>query len=109
MTTMARRHARNIADRFDTGVKGRIARISLSAGGSLNRAGLDVIRRRSARATAAAARGSKPAARAREIYGQQMAFTGSGKSSKGKNNLKPGPSNTKGTPKRKRKPRKPKG
>lgn len=64
-----------------------------------------MIRRRAARATAAAAKGSKPAARARVIYGQQLAFTGAGKPSKARNNLKPGPRNTKGAPKRKRKPR----
>lgn len=107
-TRMARQSARDIAGRLKKGLDGELAGIMLaSQGGRLNRAGIDVIRRRAARATAAAARGSKPAARAREIYGQQLAFTGSGKSSrKAKNNLRPGPRNTAGGPKRKRKPRK---
>lgn len=102
---MARQSAKDIADRLKPGIDGEVAGIGLrSQGGRLNRAGADVIRRRAARATAAAAKGSKPAARAREIYGQQLAFTGKGKvSRKAKNNLKPGPRNTKGVPPKRRK------
>lgn len=102
---MARQAARDIAGRLRKGIDGELSSIALqNQGGRLNRAGADVIRRRAARATAAAAKGSKPAARAREIYGQQLAFTGTGKPSrKAKNNLRPGPRNTKGTPPKRRK------
>lgn len=102
---MARQSAKDIADRLKPGIDGQLARISMSAqGGRLNRAGADVIRRRAARATAAAARGSKPAARARQIYGQQLAGTGTGKPSrKAKSGIRPGPRNTKGTPPKRRK------
>jgi hypothetical protein len=68
---------------------------------------MKAIRRRAERASQAAARGSKPAKRAQHIYANQMAFTGPGKSKAGKNNLRPGPRNTSGPPKRTRKPRKP--
>lgn len=103
-TRMARQSARDIAGRLRKGIDGELSGIMLAnQGGRLNRAGADVIRRRAARATAAAARGSKPAARAVSIYGQQLAFTGKGKVSKARNNLKPGPRNTKGTPPRRRK------
>lgn len=102
---MARQSARDIANRSKKGIDGELARLSMSAqGGRLNRAGADVIRRRAARATAAAARGSKPAARARDIYGQQLAGTGTGKPSrKAKSGIRPGPRNTKGTPPKRRK------
>lgn len=104
-TKMERQTARDLANRSNPGVTGRIARIKLSVTpGQLQRAGADVIRRRAARATAAAARGSKPAARAREIYGQQLAGTGTGKPSrKAKSGIRPGPRNTKGTPPKRRK------
>lgn len=103
-TRMARQSARDIAGRLKKGLDGELSSIMLrSQGGRLNRAGIDVIRRRAARATAAAERGSKPAARAREIYGQQLAFTGTGKPSrKAKSGIRPGPRNTKGAPKKRR-------
>lgn len=101
---LERRTARDIANRSDPGVRGRIAGMRLSVTpGRMQRAGADVIRRRAARASAAAARGSKPAARAASIYGQQLAFTGSGKPAKAKSGIRPGPRNTRGTPKPKRK------
>ena len=104
-TRLARQSARDIAGRLRKGIDGELSSIALqNQGGRLNRAGADVIRRRAARASAAAAKGSKPAARAREIYGQQLAFTGKGKvSRKAKNNLRPGPRNTKGVPPKRRK------
>ena len=102
---MARQQARAFADRGRDGAKGSIARISIRAGGSLNRAAREVIQRRAQRAADAASRGSKPAERARVIYGNQLAFTGSGKPKAGKNNFRPGPHNTnytRGTRKRRR-------
>lgn len=102
---MARQSARDIAGRLRKGIDGELSGIALqNQGGRLNRAGADVIRRRAARASAAAARGSKPAARAVSIYGQQLAFTGSGKPSrKAKSGIRPGPRNTRGTPPKRRK------
>ena len=103
-TRLARLAARDIAGSMRKGLAGEMASLSLRIQGSrLTRAGADVIRRRAARATAAAERGSKPAARAREIYGQQLAFTGTGKPSKAKSGIRPGPRNTKGTPPKRRK------
>ncbi len=102
--SMARRQARAFADRGTEGAKGSIARISMRAGGALNRAARDVIQRRAQRAADAAARGSKPAARARDIYANQLAFTGSGKAAKGSNNIQPGRGNTRPPkPRRRRK------
>jgi hypothetical protein len=74
------------------------------------RAAEGIIRERAKRAAAAAARGSKPAARATEIYDRQLAPVLPKGKGKGKNVIKPGPRNTQGPqkPKRKRKP-KPKG
>jgi len=74
------------------------------------RAARAIIRGRAKRAAAAAARGSKPAARAMEIYDRQLAPVLPKGKGKGKNVIKPGPRNTQGPqkPKRKRKP-KPKG
>lgn len=105
---MARQSARDIAERLKPGLDGELSSIALRSQGSrLSRAGIDVIRRRAARATAAAERGSKAGARAREIYGAQLASTGPGKPSrKAKSGIRPGPRNTKGAPKKKRKPRK---
>lgn len=89
------RHARDIADRTRTDVRGRIAGIhGRNSWGSMNRGARDIIQARAARAAAAAARGSKPAARAQEIYANQLAFTGSGKAAKGSNNIQPGRGNT---------------
>ena len=91
---IARMNARTIASRLESGIGGEISRAELAITGTKD--GLDVIRRRSERATNAAAKGSKPAARAREIYATQMAATGPGKPSKGANTIKPGPRSTKG-------------
>jgi hypothetical protein len=102
---MERTNARAIADRGKKGINGEIARIELGVMGT--RPGMKAIRRRAARAADAAARGSKPARRAQDIYANQMAFTGPGKPKAGRNNLKPGPRNKQGPPKRTRKPRKP--
>lgn len=105
---IARMNARTIAGRLESGIGGQIARAELAITGT--KAGLDVIRRRSERAAKAAERGSKPAARAREIYATQMAATGPGRLSKGQNTVKPGPRSVKGQepPKRKKRPKKPK-
>ncbi len=102
--------ARDIANRLKPGIDGQLAGIALQhQGRRLNAGGQNVIRRRAARATAAAARGSKPAAKAREIYGAQLASTGGKGRKVGRNSIQPGPSNTKGKPRKARKPRKPKG
>lgn len=83
-----------------------IAAIELGTMGG--RSGAKAIQRRMERAAAAAARGSKPAAKARVIYANQLAYMGTGKPAKAKSNLRPGPRNTQGPPKKRRK-RKPKG
>jgi hypothetical protein len=101
---LERSNARSIADRSKKGIDGEIARIELSTVGS--GPGMKAIRRRAARAAEAAARGSKPARRAQEIYGNQMAGTGPGKPKAAKNNLRPGPRNTQGPPKKRRRNRK---
>jgi hypothetical protein len=100
---LERSNARSIADRGKKGIDGEIARIEISTIGS--QPGAKAIRRRAARASAAAARGSKPAARAQDIYANQLAYTGPGKPKAGRNNLRPGPRNTQGPPKRKRRRR----
>jgi hypothetical protein len=92
------RFSKNNADRFVAGVE-------LNTIGG--RMGAKAIQRRMQRAADAASRGSKPAARAREIYGNQLAYMGTGKPKAAKNNLRPGPRNKQGPPKRTRKPRKP--
>jgi hypothetical protein len=102
---LERSNARAIADRGKKGIDGEMARIEMGVVGS--GPGMKALRRRADRASQAAARGSNPARRAQEIYANQMAFTGAGKPNAGKNNLKPGPRNTQGPPKRTRKPRKP--
>ena len=102
---LERSNARAIADRGKKGIDGEMARIEMGVVGS--GPGMKALRRRADRASQAAARGSKPARRAQEIYANQMAFTGAGKPKAGKNNLKPGPRNKQGPPKRTRKPRKP--
>ena len=109
-TRLARGAARDIADRLKGSINGMISSTMQQAQGRrLNAAANNVIRRRAARATAAAARGSKPAARAREIYGAQLASTGGKGRKVGRNSIQPGPRNTKGKPRKARKPRKPKG
>lgn len=74
---------------------------SLSAAG-INRMGQKAIRRRASRAAAVAARGKSAGVKAGKIYDQQLAYTGKGKPPKGKNNYRPGPSNTKGKPRKRR-------
>lgn len=91
-----RRLSSNKTDRFLAGIELGIV------GG---RSGAKAIQRRMQRAADAAARGSQPAARARVIYANQLAFMGAGKPKAAKNNLRPGPRNTQGKPKRKRKRR----
>jgi hypothetical protein len=102
---LERTNARAITDRGKKGISGEIARIEIGTVGT--GPGMKAIRRRAERASQAAARGSKPAKRAQQIYANQMAFTGPGKPKAGRNNVKPGPRNTSGPPKRTRKPRKP--
>lgn len=88
-------HARQIANRSEPGLKGRLAGIyGRTSVGFMNRGARDIIQGRAERAAAAAARGSKPAARAQQIYANQLAFTGSGKAAKGSNNIQPGRGNT---------------
>ena len=100
-----RMNARSIVEGKQKGLIGRIAREEINIVGA--KPGMKAIRRRAARAADAAARGSKPAARAREIYGAQMAAMGPGKTP-GANTLKPGPRNKNQPPRRKRRARKPK-
>lgn len=91
-----RQTAREIVNAKKKGIDGEIARTILSVTPPrMVRAGQDVIRSRAARARAAADRGSRPAARALEIYGNQLAFTGAGKTPRGaKNKIVPGPRST---------------
>jgi len=108
---IARTTAREIADRNRRDVKGQVARFMLKDGRTNQdlRNARTLITRRAQRAAAAAARGSKPAARAQAIYDDQLAPRLPKGKGKGRNNLRPGPRNTKGAPPKKRKPRKPKG
>jgi hypothetical protein len=103
--------ARNIAESRGRGARAKVARDVLKSQGRAARdAGMALIRGRAQRAAAAAARGSKPAARAQQIYDRQLApVTPRGRGT-GRNNLVPGPRNTKGPPPKPkaRKPRKPK-
>lgn len=105
--------ARNIAQSRGKGAKAKTARDILRAQGpKAVEAGRAMIRGRAQRAAAAAARGSKAAAKALGIYDRQLApVTPRGRGT-GRNNLVPGPRNTKGPPPPKppkaKKPRKPK-
>ena len=91
-----RRLSKNKTDRLLAGVElGTIG----------GRSGAKAIKRRMQRAADAAARGSKPASRARKIYANQLAYTGTGKPKAAKNNLRPGPRNKQGKPKRRRRKR----
>lgn len=101
---MDRRGAADIANRNSSNTGKRIIS-EVGRNTVSNRPGVKVIQRRGQRAAAAAARGSKPAQRAREIYNNQLAYTGKGKPKAAKSNLRPGPRNTTGAPKRKRKPK----
>jgi len=98
---LERQNARAMQQRIG---KDKIDRMlaGVEIGISGTRPGAKAIQRRMQRAADAAARGSKPAARAREIYGNQLAYMGKGKPKAGKNNLRPGPRNTQGPPKRRR-------
>lgn len=101
---LQRQNARAIAQRLSKDwVDRELSRIEMGITGS--RPGAKAIQRRMQRAADAAARGSNPARRARSIYANQLAFMGSGKPKAAKNNLRPGPRNTQGPPKRRRKPR----
>jgi hypothetical protein len=105
---MDRRQARAIANRSETGIQGRLAGIYLrGSSGLINRNARKIIQRRAQRAADAASRGSQPARRAQKIYANQLAFMGTGKAKTAKSNIRPGPRNTQGPPKRRR-TRKPK-
>ena len=101
-----RRNARDFANQNKPGLDGRIAKIRLGeATPTMMRGIQSTIGRRAARAASAAARGSQAGKKALGIYVNQLAFTGKGKPKSGRNNLRPGPRNTQGPPKRTRKPR----
>jgi len=99
---MDRRGAADIANRNSSNTGKRIIS-EVGRNTVSNRPGVKVIQRRGQRAADAAARGSKPAQRALSIYDNQLAYTGKGKPKAAKSNLRPGPSNTQGPPKRRRK------
>lgn len=99
-----RRNARHIANRRKRNVDGQVARTVLKAAGTA--AGRKAITRRMQRALSAAFRGSGPAKRAVGVYLDQLAGMGPGRPSRGRNNIKPGPRNTRGEPRRRRRRRK---
>jgi hypothetical protein len=99
---LERMNAQAIAARLSANTGKRIV-ASAELGAMGGRLGARAIQRRMQRAAAAAARGSQPAARAQGIYANQLAYMGTGKAKASKNNLQPGPSNTNGKPKRRRK------
>jgi hypothetical protein len=103
---MDRRGARDITDRNSPDI-GKRTVSEAGRNAVSNRPGVKVIQRRAQRAADAAARGSKPAQRARDIYNNQLAYTGKGRPKAAKSNLRPGPRNTQGPPPKPRKPRKP--
>lgn len=101
---LQRQNAKAISDRMSKNwVDRELSRIELGVAGG--RPGAKAIQRRMQRAAAAASRGSKPAARARSIYANQLAYMGTGKPKAAKSNIRPGPRNTKGPPKRQRRRR----
>lgn len=108
MRWMARTQARALADRLNGGIDGEIAGITLRSLGS--KLGVQQVKRRARRAARLAAAGSKPAARAAQLYDQQLAAMPPGRRSrrKAKNNIRPGPRNANPEKKPKRKPRTPK-
>jgi hypothetical protein len=106
MRQLERSNADDIVNRFSANKADRLVS-GIVMGEIGGRMGAKAIQRRMQRAADAASRGSKPAARAREIYGNQLAYMGTGKPKAAKNNLRPGPRNKQGPPKRTRKPRKP--
>lgn len=105
---IARKTAQEIANRNRRDTEGKVARFMLN-GVRTNqdmKNARTLITRRAQRAAAAAARGSKPATKAGEIYDRQLApILPKGKGKRAKNNLRPGPRNTQGPPKRKRRSR----
>jgi hypothetical protein len=109
--------AKKIGLRVDRMVARDIARGSESLrynSGKVLESGKAVIRRRAERAAAVAARGRAAGARAQELYGRQLAGWPRGNDAKSrrdkllgrtkpaKNNYRPGPNNSNGTPKRRR-------
>lgn len=102
---MARTQARALADRLKGGVDAEIAGITLRNLGT--RLGRQQIQRRAKRAALKASRGSKPAARALELYDQQLGAMGPGKPSrKAKSNIVAGPRNPNQPPKKSKRKRK---
>ena len=101
--------ARDLVDSKKPGLTGELARLTLSfASPRMVRGAQNVIRSRAARARAVAERGGKAGKRALEIYGNQLAFTGAGKTPRGaKNKIVPGPRSTQppAKPKRRAKPK----
>lgn len=95
-----RRNARHIANRRKRNVDGQVARTVLKNAGTA--AGRKAITRRMQRALSAAFQGSGPAKRAVGVYLDQLAGMGPGRPSRGRNNIKPGPRNTRGEPRRRR-------
>lgn len=95
-----RRNARHIANRRKRNVDGQVARTVLKIAGTA--AGRKAITRRMQRALSAAFQGSGPAKRAVGVYLDQLAGMGPGRPSRGRNNIKPGPRNTRGEPRRRR-------
>ena len=102
----ARTEARAMADRLRGGFDAQMARIVLNNFGST--LGAQQIKRRARRAAQLAAKGSKVAARALQMYDQQLAGMRPGKApKKASNSIRPGPrnANPEKKPKRKRKPK----
>jgi hypothetical protein len=106
----ARRRARDIAQSTGKGAMADVSRSILRAVPPQEiKAARAIIAGRARRAAAAAARGSKPAAKAQAIYDRQLAPVLPKGKGKGKNNLRPGPRNANGQPPtRRRRSRKPK-
>ena len=107
----ARRTARHLANSKRRDTEGQVARFMLGLARPEDLAAARrVITRRGLRAAAAADRGSRAGRQALEAYDRLLAPVmpknrGKGKG-KGRNNIQPGPRNSKGTPPKKRKPRK---
>ena len=101
----ARSTARRLADSRRRDTTGEVAKYMLQFARPEDFIGARrVVMRRAQRAATAAARGSKPAARAQAIYDRQLEPVLPKGKSRGRNNLRPGPRNTSGPPP-KRKPR----
>lgn len=103
----ARRNARHLINSKRRDTEGQVARYMLGLARPEDiAAARRVIARRGRRAAAAADRGSEAGKRAADIYSTQLAPRMPKGKSKGRNNLRPGPRNTKGAPPKKRRPRK---